>query len=942
MTKPENANGPDDGAVMAGADLGRIGTKYTNPQSSGQLQFTRFDSARTMTKVFSLRDGVLVKTAAADMTQGACERVAVGDLHELAVALDALNSGQAIAWGITPQDSPVVTADKVPDDKTAIARTREFFTFSSGPGVMMLDHDGAPNATFDADTLRDALIDVCPALAAAPMLWRPSASAGITDANGRILTGNTKHRLYIPVKDAKAITDAGKRLVSLLWARGRGWCEVSKAGSALERTLIDASVWQPERLDFAAPPILRDGLQRQSPEHRVYGDAPGMFDLALIELDEAAAKLASEQRRAAREAVKPKCMAAREAWAEEHAPMLAGERKIPVSEAKAVLIRASEHRVLMGNFMLIARDGTRVSVGEILDRPDHWHGQRFADPLGGDPHDSRIAWANLKSGTRPYLFSHDHGGQRFELRRQSARVQVGRGMRIDTTDNTLAVLRERGELFDFGEGAIAYVAEGRARAVGRDWLTDHMGRVSEYFSVKTKPDGAFVEIPEDAPPGVAMAIMAKHGERGFRKLTAVITAPTLRADGSILDVPGFDETSGLLYFQDQADAPRVPVLPSPADALAALRFLWKPFAEFPLVDDAARAVTLAAMLAATLRASLPTTPGFGFDAPSAGTGKTLLARCIGILATGNEPPILPPASEDEEMRKRLFAALREGSRVLLWDNVREPLGGAALDAFLTAPSFRDRVLGASETATLPNRALFLATGNNLRMTGDTCRRVLVARLDAQTERAYARDFDFDPAQYIASDHTRHVVAALTLVRAFIAAGRPKQALGRTATFEIWDDLVRQPICWLARLIAEAQGTSAADGLPMLTDPNNVIADSFEQDPQTAKQAALLKAWHANFNGDAMTVSKVIDFASRARGTLLDALEDIALQGRDLNRRILGAWIAKHAGQILGSLRFARIKDDRNGVAMWAVQRIATRPETTLLNPADPARWEKAA
>ena len=107
---------------------------------------------------------------------------------------------------------------------------------------------------------------------------------------------------------------------------------------------------------------------------------------------------------------------------------------------------------------------------------------------------------------------------------------------------------------------------------------------------------------------------------------------------------------------------------------------------FPLVDAVANGVALHGLLAA-LRASLPTAPGVGFDAPAAGNGKTLLARCIGILAMGSEPSILPPADTDEEARKRLFAVLREGQRVVFWDNVREPLGSASLDAFLTAPTF---------------------------------------------------------------------------------------------------------------------------------------------------------------------------------------------------------------------------------------------------------------
>jgi hypothetical protein len=760
------------------------------------LQFTIFTSTapKMLTKVFSLAaDGKLIKTTAANMKAGTAQRVAVADLNELAAVLGTLTSAQAVGWGVAATDLvQISTADREEPAHDVLARTRRNFSFRKGPGILMFDHDGTPGAALDRDTLRQNLIDACPALALAPMLWRPSASAGLLAPDGRELTGLHRHRLYIPVTDASAIPEAGKRLVTLLSAAGMGWHEVGKAGQALARCLIDASVWQPERLDFAAPPILQDDIRRPVELAHVYGDAAGLFDLSAIVATQADVKSARKAMQEDRDAIKPQCAVQRAAWVDQHSPALAKARGIPEEKARSVLNRASEHAVLMGDFLLTAADGQQVSVGDVLDHADRWHNARFADPLDPDD-DHRVAVVNLKSGGRPFIYSHRHGGMRFELRRQSARIQVGKGRRIETTDSVLQVLRDRGELFDFGEGAVAYVASGRARPVSQDWLADHMGRVCEFFYSKMLPTGEPVEVAEDAPVGVARAVLAKHGERGFKTLVAVVTAPTLRADGSVLDVPGHDAESGLMYFSEDPNPPRVPVNPTPADALEALRFLWRPFAQFPLVDDVARGVVLHGLLTAAVRAALPTAPGVALDAPAPGTGKTLLARCIGILATGADPAVLPPAEDDPETRKRLFAALREGARVLLWDNVREPLGCAALDAFLTAGTFSDRILGASETATLPNRAQFIATGNNLRLTGDTCRRVFLARLDAQTETPYARDFAFDPAQRCESDRMRYVVAALTIIRAFIVAGRPKLGKGRTASFEMWDDLVRQPI-----------------------------------------------------------------------------------------------------------------------------------------------------
>ncbi|MEI2746627.1 MAG: hypothetical protein V9G22_14990 [Ottowia sp.] len=180
--------------------------------------------------------------------------------------------------------------------------------------------------------------------------------------------------------------------------------------------------------------------------------------------------------------------------------------------------------------------------------------------------------ARLLNGTRPDLFSHRHGGMRYELRRQSARVQLGRGMRVESTDAVLQVLRDRSELFDFGTNAIAFVADGKATPVSRDWLVDHAGRVAEFYSVKTERDDdgnvtSTREIPEDAPSYIANAIIAKHGGRNFRKLTAVTTAPTLRPDGSALDEPGHDSATGLMYVTAEAYPLAVPSAPTADQAL---------------------------------------------------------------------------------------------------------------------------------------------------------------------------------------------------------------------------------------------------------------------------------------------------------------------------------------------------------------------------------------
>lgn len=890
-----------------------------------------------LTKIIGLNEqGEMRKKTSAMLRQGHAQRVIAADLHELKTLLDSMTIAQAVTWGVTKANEvKVCTQDDIKAlQEGAIARTRDNFRFIAAPGVMMLDHDGLPDGELSPLQFRDRLITVIPALADAPMLWRPSASAGCVAPDGRILSGFTRHRFYIPVADATLIPEAGKAIEALMWATpGQGWCDIGVAGQRLPRCLVDVSVWQPERLDFAGPTVLMDGVTRTGAEGVIYGDAKAQFNLRLLidSVTPSIKKQAHAGLKAARAAVDDKSASARRNWVEEKAPNLANSLGIKLSQATNVMERAALHQVLMGNFELTCSDGEVVNVAQLLDNPHRWHNARFADPLDPDE-DKRVAVARLLNGARPDLYSHRHGGVRYELRRQSVRVELGRGMRVDSTDAVLQILRDRSELFDFGSNAIAFVAEGKATPVSRDWLVDHTGRIAEFYSVKTVHDQDGIlnsrkEIPEDAPTYIANAIIAKHGSRNFKKLTAVITAPTLRSDGSILDEPGHDTTTGLMYVTTEDYPLAVPSTPTFEQALEALKRLWHPIRLFPFADEVAVGVTLAAMLSACLRSSLPTCPAIGFDAPAAGTGKTLLAKCIGALATGGDVAVLPPTNDEDECRKRLFAALRGGSKVLLWDNVREPLGNSVIDSFLTSSFFADRVLGASENVELPNRALFLVSGNNLVLTGDTHRRILMARLDAQTETPFKREFRFDPLAEVCNDRQVLVVAALTIVRAYIAAGRPKVAIGRTASFELWDDLVRQPLCWLRERMKES-GLDLID-LPVFVDPAESIDRAASENPETTKLAALLNVWIATFGTTPTSPAQAITKATEALETnpeLFDALNEISGLNNKLNVRTLGRWLERHAGQLCTGLRLV-LANKNNGLKRWTVVR--TKERTTF-------------
>jgi hypothetical protein len=905
-TTYENAALAGGNQIQNVAQLQHDTTSRLNPGGAGILASRITASVpERLTKRYELgQGGQLDRQKGGELVEGTVERLDVRDLHDLLATLGDLSCAQAMTYGIVP-DHPsarLVTAAKHREGDGCVTRTRKYFGYRRAPGIMMLDHD-ATSAEYTPEGLIAATRSIAPSLATAPFAWRASASSGIVTMDGEKLTGLTGQRLYLLVSDAALIPEAGQALVNLCWAQGLGRIEVGRAGQALERTLFDAMVWQPERLDFAAGPDLGPGLMRVVPDPFVDGDPRARFDLRqlIADADQGVLSRATTARKKARTEMTDALATARGAWLDEQAPRLAEKRGISDDEARAVLDAASSRQSLPVDFVLYTSDDREVTVRELLDHPEHWHGKRFADPLEPDYHeDNRIAWANLRSGGQPYLYSHAHGGRRFELIRPSRRIQLRDGERARVVDEALELLQERGELFEFGD-ALARISSDvtpSACVVKDFWLMDHLDRVSDFYTVKA---GEEEERPANAPPYVAQRILVKNGERGLPKLEAVITAPTLRSDGSLLNEPGYDHGSKLLLAATTPELAHIPSAPTLEQAKAALDVLWSPFRLFPLVDAIDRGVVLAAVLTATARASLPTAPGFGFDAPAAGSGKTLLAQAIGALSLGAKPQALPPVgNQDDEARKRLFAALRDGVKVMLWDNIRDPLGNAALDAFLTADIFSDRVLGVSETKSLPNRALFLTTGNQLRLVGDTCRRILVARIDPRVERPYAREFDFCPVESVLSRRQELVGAALTLMRGYITAGRHRLGQGRTASFETWDDLVRQTVCWVAFWDDRFE------------DPLKATERAYEEDPDTANLRNLLHAWNAVHGTKPVTVEGLLkngqavysgsDAQREAHADLHDAIDAVAGDHRGINNRILGKWIAKHKNRRVDGLR----------------------------------------
>jgi hypothetical protein len=435
--------------------------------------------------------------------------------------------------------------------------------------------------------------------------------------------------------------------------------------------------------------------------------------------------------------------------------------------------------------------------------------------------------------------------------------------------------------------------------IGINHLIERFTLVIDFRRFDARSD-EFVSI--DCPKKVAATYLERVGIWRLPKLVAITTCPVLRPDKTVLEKPGFDLETGILFDPRGVAYPAIPAVPTRDDAIAALAELKLLILEFPFVDEPSRSVAVSGMLTSVSRLALSTAPMHAFDAPEAGTGKSKLVDCCALVATGHECPVISQGKDETEMEKRLGSALIAGDRMISIDNCEHPLGGQFLCQALTQRLVKVRVLGKSENVTVPNTAVYFGTGNNLTLAGDMPRRVIVGRLDARTERPELREFmTEDPVDTLKRERPKYVAWCLTILRAYICAGAPAQTQS-LGSFEAWSRLVRDALIWLGE-----------------ADPVATMERSRVESPQREALAAVLVQWNTVLGMQRVSVKEVIctatDFdpssgqmdLTRRRflhPDFREALLAIAGDGGSISGKRLGKWLSANRGKVFDGLRIS--------------------------------------
>jgi hypothetical protein len=556
--------------------------------------------------------------------------------------------------------------------------------------------------------------------------------------------------------------------------------------------------------------------------------------------------------------------------------------------------------------------------------------------LGTAPHDQGEADAGGGAGNVLYLVPPHREPVR-------PKIQVTAGELHHAIDNGIRALRADPDLYH-REHALTHVTRAtlddsaqdpgvvagspQIHVIAIETLRERLTRYAIWESFDSRSEEWVRRNPSDA---IVRGIAARKQWPGIRRIVGVLETPSLRPDGTLLDVPGYDAATGYLY-QPAGTFPPIPAEPTPHEARAALAVLQDVFIDFPYEKEAGRSMAVAAILTLLARPAIRGgTPAFLFNSNTPGSGKTLQADVAALISLGREAgrKTFPTDKRnyDEELEKILGGYALQGARLINFDNISGEIGfgGSALESRITAEDTSDfRLLGTSRLITLPWRTVIFGSGNNITVNRDSLRRVMLSRIDSPYEKPELRphsDFihperAFQLKPWVRRNRPRLVAAGLTLLRGFVCAGRPQ--LERTwSGAEAWTALIADALVW----------AGAPD--PLLCRPG----DEDDANPEKRAMEIMLRFWpRLDPQGTGITIKSAIALlypADRLRGDALppdgfddmrDAIEQLVpVKPRQApDPAALGHAFRRYKRSNLGGLMLVVTRSDRDHVQRWAV------------------------
>jgi hypothetical protein len=413
------------------------------------------------------------------------------------------------------------------------------------------------------------------------------------------------------------------------------------------------------------------------------------------------------------------------------------------------------------------------------------------------------------------------------------------------------------------------------------------------------------------PPLVVVNDLLATPDPPLPILTRIVTVPVFTADGRLLATAGYDSKSGVYYAPGAVTVPRISESPSSQEVrLAADLLLNELLGDFPFVAPADKANALGLGLLHYCRDMIDgPTPNHLFEAPVAGSGKTLAVRALLFPAIGEDEGFLAMTNDDEEMRKRLTARFREARPANVIDNVTRPVNSGVLCAALTAMHWDDRILGVSESQTFPVRCIWAMTANNPTLTEELARRTAPIRLDPNQERPWLRENFKHPdlITWVKQNRASLIETYLTLIQGWVSAGCPPPTVKPLLSYEAW-----------TRVIGGVLEHAGVSGFL-----ENRYRFYEAVDIETEAWRELLRRWWERYKGTSVGTRELYPLAEDIEAINLGASSD-----ERSRKTAFGMQLAKRRDQIIGPYRIENAGDSHRA-SQWRLLRVDGTEGQTL-------------
>jgi len=379
-------------------------------------------------------------------------------------------------------------------------------------------------------------------------------------------------------------------------------------------------------------------------------------------------------------------------------------------------------------------------------------------------------------------------------------------------------------------------------------------------------------------------------------IDALARIPTVRADGMIHDTPGYDPVSRIWYSPEMKIA-SIPDKPTAKDVAQARRAILRLFKEIPFVPEGGGlAGAIACLLEQIVRPMIKgPRPLYAFDAPSGGqgTGKTLLAKTIQAIITGERPGTKGFGRREEEIEKRIVSYLKQGYPFIILDNISRVVSSDALSIIATSETYSTRLLNTNDAPEFPQTATWCLTLNEGRFDADVARRVVLVKLDTYLEKPTARqNFEIpDLVTYALENRSEVIRACLILARSWVTSGRPGTKV-HMSSFENWCKVIGGILDH-----AKIRGLQAA------------IAQARKRDVDAQEHEAFVAHWASTFAvGQKITPLQLATLAEN-HGLYAHVLENVpnpVWKARHMSRKV----IKKIIGRTYAGFRITEHKNNR--------------------------------